>query len=213
MKIVDLTMTIKTKAPVHPIYVEPVVTTWTTIKETGFYSTLLILNDHTLTHLDAPAHVIENGVTVDMLPLEMFIGPGIAVDLSYLPPRSTITRETLLRELEKTGITSFEGWVLLIRTGYDSKIGTPEWFDHPGLDESAAKLLIEKKFKAVGTDAPSIDREPYPAHKLLLQNNIIVYENLTNLKELIGRKFYFYGLPLKIYRGSGSLVRAIAIIE
>ncbi|MDK6028762.1 hypothetical protein QPL79_05245, partial [Ignisphaera sp. 4213-co] len=67
--------------------------------------------------------------------------------------------------------------------------------------------------KAVGVDAPSIDHEPYHAHKILLQNNVVIYENLTNLKEVVNKVFKFYGFPLKIYKGSGSPVRAVAIIE
>lgn len=213
MRIVDLSMTIKTRSPVYPIYVTPVVHIWTSIREQGFYSNLLILNDHTLTHVDAPAHILENGSTVESLPLETFMGPGVAVDLSHLPPKARITREILLNELEKLNVESFKGWVVLIRTGYDEKIGTDEWFNHPGIDESAARLLLELGVKAVGIDAPSIDHEPYPAHRMLLQNSVAIYENLTNLKEVVGKRFSFYGFPLKIFRGSGSPVRAIAVIE
>ena len=102
-------------------------------------------------------------------------------------------------------------------TGYASsmtKAGTPEWFNHPGLDESGAKYLAEKNINAVGIDAPSIDQAPFPGHKTLLPKGIVIYENLTNLKELLGKPgFQFIGIPLKIINGSASPVRAIAIIE
>ena len=213
MKIVDLTMTIKSKSPVYPTYISPVVHTWTSHREHGFYSNLLILNDHTLTHVDCPAHMIENGATVDSLPLDRFMGLATAIDLAYLKPRESISRDLLLKELEKLGVESFKNMIILMRTGFDEKIGSSEWFNHPGLDKSAAKLLVEMNVKAVGVDAPSIDHEPYHAHKILLQNNVVIYENLTNLKEVVNKVFKFYGFPLKIYKGSGSPVRAVAIIE
>ncbi len=67
---------------------------------------------------------------------------------------------------------------------------------------------------AVGIDAPSIDYEPFPAHNILLPKGIVIYENLTNLKELLGKVgFQFIGLSLKIENGSASPVRAVAVLE
>jgi kynurenine formamidase len=38
-------------------------------------------------------------------------------------------------------------------------------------------------------------------------------ENLTNLHLLVGRRFTFFGLPLKLRRGTGSPIRAVAILH
>ena len=138
-------------------------------------------------------------------------GRGVVVDATGLPPKAPITREFLEKALSGTGVDS--GWVVLIMTGYDSKAGTPEWFNHPGLDESGAKYLADLNINAVGIDAPSIDQSPFPGHLNLLPKRIVIYENLTNLKELVGKKFTFYGFPLRITSGSASPVRALAILE
>jgi len=41
----------------------------------------------------------------------------------------------------------------------------------------------------------------------------VIYENLTNLSQLLGRRFQFTGFPLKILGGSASPVRAVAVLE
>jgi kynurenine formamidase len=87
IKVVDLSMEIKTNTPVFQIYPISIVHTWTNIREHGFYSNLLMLVEHTGTHVDAPAHVIEGGETIDSIPLERFRGDGVVVDASALPLR------------------------------------------------------------------------------------------------------------------------------
>ncbi len=211
IKIVDLSMEIKTNTPVFQIYPIPIVHTWTNIREHGFYSNLLVLAEHTGTHVDAPAHVVEGGETIDSIPLERFAGEGVVVDASYLPPKASITKSLLEEALGKRGVG--RGWVVLIMTGYDSKAGTSQWFEHPGLDETAADYLAGLEVSAVGIDAPSVDHPPYPAHERLLRRGIVIYENLTNLRPLIGKRFKFVGVPLKIARGSASPVRAMAVLE
>ncbi|MFI5421534.1 MAG: cyclase family protein, partial [Nitrososphaerales archaeon] len=78
--------------------------------------------------------------------------------------------------------------------------------------EEASRYLVDLQVNAVGFDAPSPDHPPFPAHKILLPHSIGVYENLTNLEKLLGRKFFFVGAPLPLTGGSASPVRALAIV-
>lgn len=210
MRIVDLSMELRTGAPVFPGYPVPIVHVWTSIEEHGYYSNILMLDEHTGTHVDAPAHFIKGAATIDEVPLERFMGEGVVIDVSGLPPKAAITEE-LIREALK-GADVGPGWVILFRTGYDEKAGTPDWFNHPGLDEGAASYLASLNVNAVGTDAPSVDQQPFPAHRILLTKGIPIYENLTNLTEVSGKRFKFYGIPLRIRKGSASPVRPIAVV-
>ena len=96
--------------------------------------------------------------------------------------------------------------------------GNPEKIDEGDIvffqgkiTEETAKELIRKKVKMVGTDQMSPDDSPYPVHKLLLQNNILIVENLTNLDKIIGKRCTFFVLPLKI-NGDAAPCRAIALL-
>jgi kynurenine formamidase len=115
--------------------------------------------------------------------------------------------------LRRLNVTPGPGWFILIRTGYDEKVGTPDWLNHPGIDEECADYLASLGVNGVGTDAPSIDHPPFPGHRKLLSRGVLIYENLTNLGKLLGRVFEFIGIPLRIEGGSGSPVRALAILE
>jgi len=214
MKIIDLSFEIHSGAPVFPGYPVPIVHKWTSIEEHGYYANLLVFVEHTLTHVDVPAHFIKNGITVEHVPLEKCMGKGVVIDVSRKTSNSEITVEDIDKVLRELSLTIGPGWIVLFYTGYDKKIGTPEFFNHPGLGWAASRYLAGLKVNAVGIDAPSIDHEPYPAHKTLLSQGILIYENLTNLDLLLGNiGFKFIGLPLKIRAGSASPVRAIAIIE
>jgi len=215
MRIVDLTRPIKSlNTPMFPGYPQPLRTVLTTIEEHGYRSHVWTLVEHTSTHVDAPAHFVSGGTTIDEMPLETFVGWGTAIDMSFKEPESLITRRELeerIEELRRRGIDVGEGWVLIIHTGYGDKAGTPEWFRHPGLSEDACRYLLELGIKAVGVDAPSPDRDPFPAHRLLLPRGVAIYENLANTDKIVGTKFLFVGAPLKLERGTASPVRALAI--
>lgn len=214
VRVLDLTLALGTRGPVFPGYPTPIAHTWTTDERDGYYLNLLQFVKHMGTHVDSPAHFVKDAPTIDKVPLGKFMGKGVVIDVSDLSKRGAITREIVEKRLGEQGVEVGPGWVVLSYTGYNEKAGTPEWFEHPDLDEAGAKYLAEKNINAVGIDAPSIDHEPFPAHTVLLSKGIVIYENLTGLKELVGKPgFKFIGLPLKIENGSASPVRAVAILE
>ena len=78
----------------------------------------------------------------------------------------------------------------------------------------AAEYLISKEAAALGVDTLSPDPpealRATPIHPAVLEKNLLIIENLTNLAELPDF-FLFLALPLKIRAGSGSPIRAVAI--
>ena len=61
----------------------------------------------------------------------------------------------------------------------------------------------------VGMDSASPDYPDFPIHKILLRNDILIIENLTNLHLLAGQQFKIYALPLNL-EIDGSPARVIA---
>ena len=167
--------------------------------------------DHTGTHVDLPAHFLLEGKTVEAMDLERFIGRALTFDVSSLTGRGVIRLsefQTFLREEE------MEGAIILLHTGMDVLFGKGEYFEKEvGISEEVARLLVEKKIKGVGIDAPSIDPYPFEVHRILLAHEILIFESLTNLKALVGRTATFFGVPLKLTGCSGSPIRAFALRE
>ncbi len=134
------------------------------------------------------------------------------INCSELEYDSEITLKHIERYMEEISQVEF----ILFFTGWDEYWNTDKYFEgFPTLSKSAAnKLSKMENLKGIGIDAISfepIDSEYLPIHKILLaRNDIILIENLTNLKSVLGRKFEIYIFPLKFINSDGSPVRAVA---
>ena len=216
VKIIDLSRTIKEDMPVFPAYATPVIREWTKLELHGFRSNLLMVIEHTGTHVDSPAHFMERGLSIDDVPLERFYGRATMIDLHGLAADNKKFTVDEIRKAVSKAKVSVRGSIVLLYTGWEDMWGTDVYLKNPGLSKDSSEYLVRQKVKAVGIDAPSIDSgdsEDFPAHKVLLRAGIPVYENLSNLKALETPEFTFNAFPLKIERGSASPVRAVAIRE
>ena len=95
--------------------------------------------------------------------------------------------------------------------------GTPAWLtDYPGLSREAAEWIHDQGAINIGQDAPSHDcsqTKSYPAHQVCREKQTLNTENLGDLRPVVGKRFRFICFPLKIRNGSGSPIRAVAVLE
>jgi arylformamidase len=184
------------------------------IEKDGYSSSVWTLHEHSGTHIDAPSHLLDKGKAVDELSIARCVGKGIALDFRAKPPRYMVQKDDIVTVLKAERLrTSAQEQILLFCTGYTPKSPPDDPFDYPALSSEACEYIVKMRAKAVGSDAPAIDHaSPFPAHKILLSNDIAVYENLRNLDRLIHRNFIFVGAPLGLVEGSASPVRALAIM-
>jgi kynurenine formamidase len=227
-RLVDLSQEIYQGMPVYPGHLKTVVWQHATHEETGanfesefsFQSLGMILCDHGPTHVDSLSHLdpAEGAPRIDEMALDTFWGQGTCIDISDVPPRAYCDAARLDEALAASGAELREGDVLLLRTGAAERHGgTSEYLrEYPGLDESGAAWLGRRGVKIFGVDTPSPDNPAsriYPVHLFCREHGITHYENLANLGEVVGRRFTFFGLPLRIRGGHGSPVRAVALLE
>jgi kynurenine formamidase len=188
--------------------------------------------EHGGTHLDAPIHFAAHRWTADAIPLERMIGPAILVDVAL---RAQGSRDYLvsvedLRAWESAHGPIPDGAIVLLRTGHGAFWPDPERYlgtaergpgavaklHFPGLDPAAARWLVaERKIHAIGLDTPSIDAGPskdFLAHRILLDADIPVFENVAALEKLPALGFTVVALPMKIGGGSGGPLRIVALI-
>lgn len=181
------------------------------------------LCDHSGTHVDAINHVVNEpeARSVDQLPLEWFMTPGIWLDFSHKAPSSYITREDVEKAIELTGVSIKPASVVLYYTGWYRKWKEPFSYikDYPGLGRDAIEYLNDLGAISIGADAPSIDSyrevaqvKEQPAHIVCREREILNMENLAHIDLIPSREFWFIGLPLKIKGGSGSPFRGIAVV-
>jgi cyclase len=195
----------------------------------------LSLTTHTGTHVDAPAHYGSTGVygaprTIDEMPLDWFLQPGVLLDLREVPT-GAVDAAHLEEELARVGHTLAPLDIVLLQTGASAWAGTPRYFtDFVGLDATATNFLLDAGVRVIGTDAFSLDApfvhiiEQYqrtgeqavlwPAHMAGRQREFCQLERLANLDALPRRRGFMVScFPVKIARAGAGWARAVALID
>lgn len=181
MQIIDLTQTFTADMPVYPGDPKPELTQFATIPKDGFTDHILKTGMHVGTHMDAPWHMIVNGKKISELPVEKFFGRGVLIDARG---KEIIDAELL------TQASIQPGDIILVLTGQASK--------HPEFLEEFAWELVRLKVKIVGMNMDGPDSPPFKVHKILLENEILILENLINLEQLLNQKFEVAASPMKL---------------
>lgn len=211
MKVIDLTHTIYPGMPVFPGTEPPVFEPANTLETHGYLEKKITFFSHTGTHIDAPSHIMENGLTLDSFAVERFMGKGLVLNILHIGSRTIKLNDLLPFENQIRNIE-----YLLLYTGWSHYWGQEKYFkDFPVLSLDAAGWLAQNfKLKGIGADTISFDHESsktFAVHKLLLEKEILILENLTNLELLLGSNFLFWGLPLKTPNADGAPIRAVAM--
>ena len=168
----------------------------------------LSLGLHNGTHIDAPFHFFSDRATIDSIPLERCCGPAVWLDLSKLVQPGIIDAI----DLQPHASTIGERKKVLLSTGWDEHWGATDYFSvHPVLTRKAAEWFVELGIDLVGVDFPSVDLPPFPAHVVLLGNDVLIVENLTKISAIGSSDFHFYAIPLGIVGRDASPVRAFAM--
>lgn len=168
---------------------------------------------HFGTHVDCPAHMVANGFHVDDKPAEYFMGEGIVLDCSGYGEGGKIGMG-ILDGVDLTGKD-----FVLFYIAWDKKFGTDEQYkNYPTLTLELARYLgALPAIRGIGIETNNIDvtgDEAYPNHKNYLgKNNKIIFEAMTNMQELLGKKFLLVAPPLNVKGAEGAPVRAIALVE
>lgn len=190
---------------------------------------------HCGTHLDAPWHfhpMAEGKLakTIDEVPLEWCYSNGVVLDLRHKKPREEISVEDIKIALEKINYKLKPLDIVLIMTGCDKKLGTPEYFEQPGMGRESTLWIIEQGVKVIGVDMYGYDRafkdmgedykktgdgkEIWPAHFAGIEKEYCHIEKLANLDKIpkpFGFKVAIF--PIKLVKASAAWVRPVAIIE
>ena len=186
--------------------------------------------EHGGTHLDAPIHFSEGRPSTDEIPLWRLIAAAVVIDVSDVATPDY-----------QVGVSDFERWeathgplpdraIVLIRTGWGARYGSPVDYlgtdqtgpeavpllHFPGVHPDAARWLVdEREVAAIGIDTPSIDfgqSQLFESHQILYGAEIPGFENVANLESLPEIGAFVVALPVKIEGGSGAPLRIVAFI-
>jgi kynurenine formamidase len=238
--VVDLTQPLGPETPViglPPIFASsPGVTIEEISRYDGrgpaWYWNTIRMGEHTGTHFDAPIHWVSGREladnATDTIPPEQFVGPACVID---------VTAEVGANEdylLDVAGLERWEqahgrvprgAWVLL-RTGWSARTG-PAFLNvrddgphSPGFHADTSRALAVDRdvvgvgVETIGTDAGQAGGfdPPFPNHHIMHGHGKLGLASLCNLDRLPLTGAILIAAPLKLVNGSGSPVRALALV-
>jgi len=224
-RVVDLSQTLEEQMPNFPTHSKFFHNLWGAYQFGGrSLSYQLQVHEHNGTHVDAPVHFVSDGKvegrkTVEKIDPGHLIGRGVRVDCRESKEGDYVSAE-FIQEWEAQHGHIEAGDIVLFNFGWSKHWGLPPenrryLEDWPGVSVDAAEYLVHKSVAAIGVDSLSPDPPAAlgtrPVHPVLLEKEVLIIENLTRLDELPDF-FLFVALPLKIRQGSGSPIRAIALV-
>lgn len=194
-------------------------------------------SSHSGTHIDAPKHyspVCEGkpSRSVDEVPLEWCVGPGVVLDMRRKKPGDEITIEDMQQALDKLNYTLKPGDIVLLMTGCDRYWGTDTktyLAMQSGLGVTGLDWLLDQGIRTIGIDAWTLDRpvaamaEEYrrtgdksvlwATHLHGRDREYIQIEKLCNLENVPPVGAMISALPVKFKGATAGWCRAVAIVQ
>ncbi|QOZ08421.1 cyclase family protein [Bradyrhizobium sp. CCBAU 51765] len=194
------------------------------------------LSTHNGTHLDAPWHFHptmnrgERSWTIDEVPLEWCLQPGVKLDFRHLPDGYVASAADVETELKRIGHTLSPLEIVVLNTSAGAKFGRADYVNSGcGMGYEATMYLLERGVRLTGTDGWSWDAPfvytarkyaetkdaslIWEGHKAGRHIGYCHLEKLHNLDQLPSTGFTISCFPVKIERASAGWTRAVAIID
>jgi len=194
------------------------------------------ISTHNGTHMDAPWHyhpTMDGGkraITIDEIPLDWCMRPGVRLDFRHLPDGHVVTPGEFDAELARIGHTLQPLDIVLCATRAGSRYGHDDYIHAGcGFGRDATLYLLERGVRIVGTDGWSWDapfsatlerfkrdRDPsiiWEGHKAGRERGYCQLEKLHALDRLPDTGFIVICFPVTIKGGSAGWTRAVALID
>lgn len=202
----------------------------------GWAVEFMRVSTHNGTHLDAPYHhhsTMDGGqraITIDEVPLEWCLNPGVKLDFRDRPDGHLISSAEVAAELDRIGHDLQPLDIVLVNTSAGARYGQPDYLDAGcGMGREATMYLLERGVRVTGTDAWSWDapfshtarrwaetNDPsliWEGHRASIDIGYCHMEKLSNLEKLPSAGFTVSCFPIKIKAASAGFTRAVAILE
>ncbi len=148
---------------------------------------------HNGTHIDAPAHFIKDGKTVDEIPADIFVGYAFVAHHD-----GTVTADDARKILSKAHALDANERILIA--------------GNATVSEDAAQIFASQRIKLLGNESQTVGPEDAPAatHRILLGAGVILLEGIRLLGVPEG-KYILSAAPLDLEGLEGSPCRATLI--
>lgn len=206
--VIDLTHDLANDMPIMAGLKEPRFHDFANVPRDGYAMSEYTLFNHIGTHVDAPAHQVANGATLDDIPLDRLITDALTIDLRPAGP-GPVGLDVLGPHLADVK----RGDLVFICSGNSSNWGNDEyWTGWSYPDAEASRALVALGVSGIGFDGPSadpVDTTSFELHLIWLEGGCLILENLANL-ELLPARCRVVVAPMKVRGANGAPARVFA---
>jgi len=197
-----------------------------TFEKDGYFTRKFTSLEHFGTHLDAPAHFVKGGWTVDQIPTARLYGPAVVIDARAESSRDAdylLAPEKITQWEERNGRIP-RGAIVVMCTGWSARWRDAKSYRNmdakgvmhfPGYSVEAVKLLIDRGVVGLTIDTLSVDYGPskdFPVHHLSHGAGLYHVENLADVSSLPETSAYLVVAPIDLEGGSGGPARVFALL-
>ncbi len=228
-RVVDLSHVLSPETPMFPAYDPVEVANKFSCAGDGFYVRSWGFDEHSGTHVDAPAHFAENGTTVDRIDPAELVLPIVVLDVRERlggDPDGTVHPDDVLAYERRHGPLP-ERCAVFALTGWGERAGDPAAYlnadadgtlHSPGFSAESTEFLKTDRpgVRAIGLDTASLDpgeSSDFAAHVSWLPSGRYGIENLANLDRVPpAGATVVVGVP-RFEAGSGGPARILALLS
>jgi kynurenine formamidase len=197
------------------------------IEKEGYFTRKFTSLEHFGTHVDAPAHFVKGGWTVDQIPVERLYGPAVVMDARE-ESRSDADYRLALRKIAQWETRNGripKGAIVVMRTGWAERWSDAKRYRNtdgvgamhfPGYSADAVKVLIERGVVGLTIDTMSVDygaSKDFPVHQISHGAGLYHVENLADLSALPESGAFLVVAPIRLEGGSGGPARVFALLR
>ena len=169
------------------------------------------------THMDAPAHCIPGGKTIDAFDVADLTADCVVISCGEVNEEYVASPDVVER-FEKDYGPIQPGSFVIFATGWDARWNEPEKYRNnlkfPSIHLDTAQLLLSRGICGLGIDTLSPDArgEDFLVHRAVLGAGKYIVENIANVKMLppVGARILV--MPLKIQEGTEAPARVVALL-
>jgi len=197
--VADLSHALSPTSPVWPGRLKFGMETDTTVADAGFFASILTLHEHVGTHMDAPAHFFEDGLSADLIDPARLVGPLVVLDVTEQAAGNedyAVTPDDILLWEGAYGQLPAGAFVAM-NAGWSGRFSDAEAFVNadaegvmhfPGFHPDAASFLVEERnIVGIGVDSLSLDpgnSTDFGTHITILGAGLYGIEGVANLGEV-----------------------------
>ncbi|MBV9357994.1 MAG: cyclase family protein [Chloroflexi bacterium] len=217
-RMVDLSRPLRPREHDHPWFhydarPESIVTKPAEVPASGrwYVVTQLELSGHAGTHVEAPLHAVEGGLSIGELPVERFFGEAVVLDLSDVPWAEPFDLGCVQQAAARAGGIA-PGDILFMRFDWDRRAGA-DGARPPYPTPAALQWIVNQGVKLVGIDSPGLEVPGNPAlvnHHTLLDRGIPLIESLAHLDVLREPRIFVFAQPIPAYGSDAIPIRVLA---